>query len=347
MKKASNSRVLGRREFLTLGGAVIGTIAASPLLSKEVSPHSSRAPRLSGKVRHYYIAAESVLWDYAPSGYDQITGNSIPRPWKGFTKWPKVRYIEYTDETFTIKKPQPPWLGVLGPIIRAEVGDVVLVHFLNRWEYPCSMHPHGFRYEKDSEGALYEPSGQGAAVMPEESFTYEWIADADSGPGPEDPSSLVWWYHSHVDEPFETNIGLLGPAIITAQGMADEEGKPVDVDKEFILMFMVFDEDKGRERGLMHSVNGFIFGNLPGLEMNVGDRVRWYVMAMGNEIDLHTCHWHGKTVLCEGRRTDVIELLPGSMMTADMNADNPGTWLIHCHVADHIHAGMLAKYTIG
>ena len=43
---------------------------------------------------------------------------------------------------------------------------------------------------------------------------------------------------------------------------------------------------------------------------------------------------------------DVIELLPGSMATADMTADNPGTWLLHCHVSDHMEGGMMATYTV-
>jgi FtsP/CotA-like multicopper oxidase with cupredoxin domain len=42
----------------------------------------------------------------------------------------------------------------------------------------------------------------------------------------------------------------------------------------------------------------------------------------------------------------VVELLPGSMGTADMLADNPGTWLLHCYVADHVYGGMMATYTI-
>jgi FtsP/CotA-like multicopper oxidase with cupredoxin domain len=29
-----------------------------------------------------------------------------------------------------------------------------------------------------------------------------------------------------------------------------------------------------------------------------------------------------------------------------MLADNPGTWLLHCHVGDHMHASGLATYTI-
>ena len=96
----------------------------------------------------------------------------------------------------------------------------------------------------------------------------------------------------------------------------------------------------------MHSINGYIFGNLRGLEMNEGERVRWYLLGMGNEVDLHTAHFHGKTVLYKKGRTDTIELLPGSTATIDMRADNPGTWMYHCHVADHIKAGMLTTYTI-
>ena len=29
-----------------------------------------------------------------------------------------------------------------------------------------------------------------------------------------------------------------------------------------------------------------------------------------------------------------------------MTPQNPGTWLLHCHVTDHIHAGMEATYTV-
>lgn len=113
--------------------------------------------------------------------------------------------------------------------------------------------------------------------------------------------------------------------------------------------FFIFGKAGGKEKGLMHSINGYVFGNLRGLVMNNGDKVRWH-MGMGNEVDLHTPHWHGKTLLVgnatSGRRTDLIELLPGSMVTADMQANNPGEWLYHCHVADHINAGMFTTYVI-
>jgi manganese oxidase len=101
------------------------------------------------------------------------------------------------------------------------------------------------------------------------------------------------------------------------------------------------------EGGLKHTINGYMFGNLPGLEMNEGEHVRWYLAGLGSEQDLHVAHWHGKTIIEDGRRrTDDVELLPGSMKVADMKADNPGTWMFHCHVSDHMMGGMYAYYTI-
>jgi FtsP/CotA-like multicopper oxidase with cupredoxin domain len=29
-----------------------------------------------------------------------------------------------------------------------------------------------------------------------------------------------------------------------------------------------------------------------------------------------------------------------------MVADNPGTWLLHCHVGDHMDAGMFTTFTV-
>jgi hephaestin len=96
----------------------------------------------------------------------------------------------------------------------------------------------------------------------------------------------------------------------------------------------------------MHSINGYVFGNLPVPTMRVGERVRWYVMSMGTEVDLHTPHWHGNDVTVGGMRMDVVSLLPGGMIIADMVPDDAGTWLFHCHVNDHITAGMLARYRV-
>jgi hypothetical protein len=296
--------------------------------------------------RHYYIASEDVTWNYAPSGINLLSAVPLPQAIRLNLRWPKTRFIEYTDDSFTTKKPQPDWLGILGPVIRAEVGDEVVVEFLNRGHVAHDVHPHGLRYDKNNEGSFYIPFGRGDRVAPGQRFTYHWFATAASGPGPGQPSSIVWWYHAHVEPGMEINAGLIGPIIVTAKGKAKPDGSPKDVDCEFVTSFQIFDQMGGKPAGLFYSINGYIFGNLPGLYMKRGDRVRWYLLAMGNEIDLHTPHWHGETVTEGGLHTDVVELLPGSMKTVDMIADNPGTWMFHCHVEDHMEAGMMAVYTI-
>ena len=101
-----------------------------------------------------------------------------------------------------------------------------------------------------SEGALYVPHGAGARVLPGERFQYRWFADTGSGPLLGAASSVVWIYHPHDDEPAETNAGLLGAIIVTAVGKAKPDGTPRDVDREFVALFMIFDELQGRPEGL-------------------------------------------------------------------------------------------------
>jgi hypothetical protein len=70
----------------------------------------------------------------------------------------KVLYRECTDPSCSATKDHPAYLGVLGPVIRAEVGDTLYIHFTNRASRRYSVHPHGVFYLKNSEGALYEVS---------------------------------------------------------------------------------------------------------------------------------------------------------------------------------------------
>jgi hephaestin len=341
----------------------------------------------AGTLRVHYIAADEVDWDYAPSGRNQITGDPFGPTEDVFVQtgpdrighvYRKALYREYTDGTFTTLKPvAAKWrhLGVLGPAIHAEVGDTIHVVFKNNTRFGASMHPHGVRYAKDSEGAGYDDGTSAAKkadddVAPGTMHTYVWEVPDRAGPGPMDPSSVMWMYHSHVDEPGDTNAGLMGPIIVTGRGKARADGSPLDVDREFVNVFSVMDEnaspylrhnidtftgdpasvdpdDEGfGESNLMHGINGYVFGNLPLMRMRKGEHVRFYLMGMGTEVDLHTPHWHGNTVAVMGMRSDVAELLPASMKTADMVPDAVGTWLYHCHVNDHITAGMMARYVV-
>jgi FtsP/CotA-like multicopper oxidase with cupredoxin domain len=291
----------------------------------------------------------------------------------------KCLYRGYTDASFRHRERRPAqdrYLGTLGPVIRAEVGDTIEVVFRNACPFPTGMHPHGVFYDKSSEGAPYPDGTHGTAKRDDAvptggRQTYRWEVPERAGPGPEDGSSVMWMYHGHTDEVADTYAGLLGPMVVTARGQARPDGSPRDVDRELFAMFFVDDEnqspllaenirrfgtppfpqhpeedDEFVESNLMHSINGYVFGTMPMITMRRGQHVRWYVMGMGTEVDLHTPHWHGNDVVVGGMRMDVVSLLPGTMVTADMVPDDPGTWLFHCHVSDHIAAGMLTRYRV-
>lgn len=296
-------------------------------------------------VREYWIAAEKVTWNYAPSGKNLINLDDGLDVWGKTLSYTKYRYIGYSDGSYSKPLPQPEWMGILGPQLRAAVGDTLKIHFLNKTDRPLSMHPHGMKYDKDNEGA---DGGKGGSITPGKSFTYTWVVDQDAGPGPKDLSSVVWLYHSHVMAEEEMSLGLIGTIVVTRANAIRSIANPTpkDVDHEFTALFMIFNEENDEESGIKHTINGRIFGNLTGYETAIGKRVRWHLVALGNETDNHTVHWHGQTVLNQGRRTDVVEILPASMISVDMVPRSAGDWLFHCHVDDHMIAGMATRWQV-
>jgi len=283
---------------------------------------------VKGTVHTYYVAADEVDWNYTPTGIDKMMGLDFSGYPKVFSErgahrigstYRKALYREYTDETFTKLKPRvPEWehLGMLGPVLRAEVGETIRVVFKNNATHPFTMHPHGVFYAKDSEGAGYDDGTSIAdkhGVPPGTTHIYTWQVPERAGPGPNDPSSVVWLYHSHADEPKDVESGLIGVILISRKGTAGPSGRPRDVDREFVNLFMIVDENtswylqhnidtytsdpKGVERlenspsdhlgnynlfgsgfvfaNTRSSINGYMYANLPMLTMKKGERVRW------------------------------------------------------------------------
>ena len=317
------------------------------------------------------------MWDYAPSfPTNLMTGVDFTDDQKVFVEegigrsYLKSVYQECTSDYNVIERSPEEManLGLLGPIIRAEVGDTITVHFKNNTRFPASIHPHGVFYTKSSEGANYDDGTAGGDVVaPMGEYTYTWLVPERAGPAENDPSSIVWPYHSHNNTTADTNSGLIGAIIITRKGMARGDGSPKDVNREFVTLFNIYNENVSNylddnlpfctsgsctegaedfeEQNLMHSMNGFLWGNNT-YTMYKGERVRWHVFAMGTEVDLHTPHWHGATLVQYGIRVDTTEILPAATKTLTFRPDVAGTWMYHCHVNDHIDAGMMTVFTV-
>jgi len=366
-------------------------------------------PAAAGAVRTYYIAAEETEWDYAPLGIDMMTGQAFEGTAAAYTQtgpnhighvYRKAIYREYTDATFATRKPRSPqdeYLGLLGPIVRAEVGDTIKVVFKNNASRPYSMHAPDdvFRPRHAAgSGTVVDADGFVTSGEPEDTVapgatvTYEWDVPELAGPQPGDPSSTAWVYYSRVAESKDAAAGLVGAIIVTRRGQANADGTPKDVDREILALFTAFNENQswymqanvaahisaadqkalGADRAnfsdsqgyftfagtgfvetnYKFSVNGYLYGDGPVMTVNQGQRVRWYLLGMGDvgALNFHTPHWHGNTVLSHGTRRDTIPLLPMGTETVDMVSDAPGLWLFHCHLDDHMEAGMMARYEV-
>lgn len=347
-----------------------------------LSAHSAAA----GTTRTYYIAAQSIIWDYTPGWPNNaVTGK---RPGEGagrFTdgsrrdrighRYRKAVYRAYTDATFTTEVARPEaWghLGLLGPVLRAAVGDTIRVVFRNMLERPASLQPQGVFYPKDAEGRAYNDGTAGAAreddaVPPGGTHTYTWEVPQRAGPGPADPSSIAWLYHSGVEPEADLNAGLVGPILITRQFQARPDGSPADVDHEYVALFAVFDENASflagqnrkslapeadpadpeyRESNRMYTINGYAYGNLPGLTMKLAQRVRWHLLSLPGAGGMHSPHWQGNGVTAYGSHADTLGLLPGTSKSVTMEADNPGTWLLDSAVGSDAANGMAALYKV-
>uniref|UniRef100_A0A8D0QUF6 Plastocyanin-like domain-containing protein n=1 Tax=Sus scrofa TaxID=9823 RepID=A0A8D0QUF6_PIG len=334
---------------------------------------------LSGLVgavtRTYYLGIVEEYWNYVPQGKNIITGRSFSEdklatlflergPNRIGSLYKKAVYRHYTDETYSTEIPKPPWLGFLGPILRAEVGDVIVIHLKNFASRPYSLHPHGVFYNKDSEGALYPDGTSGRnkdddRVPPGKNYTYVWPVREEYAPAPADANCLTWVYHSHIDAPKDICSGLIGPLLVCKEGKGSLPPL-TDVDHEFVIMFTLVDENQSwyldenirhfctdpdsvdkhdavfQRSNKMHALNGYLFGNFPEPDMCVGESVSWHLFGMGNEIDIHSIYFYGNTFISRGHRTDVVNLFPATFLTTEMIVENPGKWMITCQVSDHL-----------
>uniref|UniRef100_A0A8C9YMK4 ferroxidase n=1 Tax=Sander lucioperca TaxID=283035 RepID=A0A8C9YMK4_SANLU len=336
---------------------------------------------VSGMRREYFLRIEEVSWNYAPSGMNFIQNRTLQEdeqaavflksgPQRIGSTYKKAVYKQYSDATYRTEVIKPNWLGYLGPLLMAEEGDTLIVHLKNMATRPYSIHPHGLNYSKGNEGALY-PDGTGPELKRDDSVptgttvTYEWTLPESHSPSSEDSNCMTRFYHSHVSPPKDIAAGLIGPLITCKTGTGNRSG-----DYLYALLFMVSDEnfswyldDNIRtyirapagglkededfiESNKMHGINGFLYGNLPGLSMCQGNKIHWHMIGLGNEVDMHSVNFHGQILTIQNHHTDTVSLFPASSTTAEMMADNPGNWLLTCTVNDHLMAGMQAIFEI-
>lgn len=113
---------------------------------------------------------------------------------------------------------------VPGPLIEANVGDTLVVHYHNDLPEPSTIHWHGIRLESDMDGGMQmmDPVPAGG------DFDYVFTV----------PDAGFYWYHPHLDGATLLERGLYGAVIVHA---ADEVSP--DCDLPLMLDDILLDED--------------------------------------------------------------------------------------------------------
>ncbi|KAK9364966.1 Cupredoxin [Lipomyces kononenkoae] len=203
----------------------------------------------SGNVRRYYMAAEIDTWDYAPTGRDNWLGVPINESFRAYnqgyvaskknlgTIYDKALFKGYTDASFTEYSEQPPWAGFQGPLLRAEVNDMIEIVLINKMpDFYVSLHSMGLFYLKSSEGSLYPnggPIAQGDVIAPGGCAVYKWLVGPASVPDPGLDSKL-FSYHSYISMYQDQDAGLSGPVIVYNQGKMEEV---MGSNREFVVLY--------------------------------------------------------------------------------------------------------------
>jgi FtsP/CotA-like multicopper oxidase with cupredoxin domain len=91
--------------------------------------------------------------------------------------------------------------GIPGPLIRAHVGDRVVIHFSNHLPKPTTVHWHGLRIPNNMDGV---PDVSQPDVQPGDSFTYDFVV----------PDAGLFWYHPHVMSAAQVGFGLYGAMLV-------------------------------------------------------------------------------------------------------------------------------------
>jgi FtsP/CotA-like multicopper oxidase with cupredoxin domain len=162
-----------------------------------------------------------------------------------------------------------------------------------------------------------------------------------------------------VARPFGKTSGGQALAIVrTGSGTAPDTGaNPVELSGQVLIGSQLQPADaaklpakdpdatvnlalQGSMKPYQWGMNGAPFGKNEPLKVTAGQRLR--INATNMTMMSHPLHLHGHTfALPSGLRKDTVLMAPMQSFAIDLDADNVGDWMIHCHNIYHAEAGMM------
>jgi FtsP/CotA-like multicopper oxidase with cupredoxin domain len=230
---------------------------------------------------------------------------------------------------------------VPGPQLRLEVGDRVRVVFHNELPISADIHWHGIRVENSQDGVA--PYTQDA-VEPGETFVYEFQVT----------EPMVGMYHAHHAGQHAIPNGMFATIIVGDLELPRGRtisGIDVPADLQVAQELPMVLNDSG-VIGL--TLDGKSFPATTPVVATQGDWILLHYYNEGGQV--HPMHLHGFPQLIVARDgipldspywADTINVAPGERWSVLINARDPGTWVWHCHIINHVERdeGMFGMVT--
>lgn len=218
-----------------------------------------------------------------------------------------------------------------GPLIRVKQAAEITVRFVNRIDLPSAVHWHGLRLDNPFDGA---PGVTQDPVAPGATFLYR-LKFPDAG---------IYWYHPHVREDIQQDMGLYGNMLVDSPDPAYYN--PVNREEILMLDDLLVDDEGilpyGRDVG-NYAIMGR-FGNLflvngePDYRLTVqrGEVVRFLLTNVANTrtFNLSVGPNPIKLVGADIGRFEREEMVPAVVIApaqryaVEVQFDQPGTWPI-------------------
>jgi hypothetical protein len=370
---------------------ILGLVVVAVLIVAGISVWSLTRPTPSvpsvyhPEVRQYFVAADPIVWNYTPSGTNELTGVPLGSTTKDLYVAPgpehpatylngtypmetflKCAYEQYTDGSFGTLVSRPAseaYLGLAGPLIYAAVGDTIRIEFRNNCPFATNLSAPGLTAGADHPGSNSSRSsnGSGGPVAPGGTWNYTWPVLASAGPPAGGPASTMWMYTDGVAPLNGTDTGLFGAVVVSSDSVAGPDGIPDDVAANFVLLLGAMNETESPyfAYNLAHYVPDLYALHVSGVRYAINGynfgNLPMITVTQGEHVRWYVGDvgastvvpaWTGNTLVEGGVNIAAAGVAPGSTTALDMWANNSGVWLVDSADPSDLAGGMEARYTV-